>query len=92
MCRTDLNLENNMKGTMNIEMIGENIDDNIKHSGIQAGTLKLPEGFSASGGGLIAVGENEMYLHCFMADGTYCGVFKSNEKDHLYQHLLALNT
>lgn len=79
-----------MKGTMNIEMIGENADDDIKHSGIERGLLNTGEYIDNE---LIVVGENEEYLHCFdIKTGSYFGVFKSNDKNHIYQHLLKLNT
>jgi len=76
-------------GVMNIEMIGDVTADAIKYSGIERGILKMPD---SSMPPLIAVGENEIYLHCFTQTGDYWGVFKSDDENHLYQHLLRLNT
>lgn len=80
-----------IKGFMNLEFIGEPIEGAI-HSGIKKGILKLPEGVSVNGD-LIAVGENDAYLHCFIS-GTwdYYGIWKSDDENHLYQHILRLNT
>ena len=81
-----------MKGTMNIELIGESINAPVTHSGISAGVLKLPEGVEVDGE-LLAVGENDQYLHCFITGtGSYYGIFKSEDENHIYQHLLELNT
>lgn len=81
-----------MKGVMNIELIGQCIEAPASDSGINPGILKLPDGVEINGE-LLAVGENNEYLHCFITGtGSYYGVFKSDDKNHIYQHLLALNT
>ena len=80
-----------MKDIMNIELIGEVTENHIEHCGIQAGVLRIDDcwGFV---GTLLAVGENEEFLHCFVIEtGSYLGVYKSDDKNHLYQHLLNLN-
>ncbi len=82
---------NEMLGHMNIEFIGESMSG-LSHCGVRRGVLKLPEGASVNGD-LIAVGENENYLHCFISGcGGYYGIYKSNDENHLYQHILRLNT
>ena len=78
-----------MKGVMNIELLGEGQYKEFKKSGIKIGKLKLPSGAT---GHLVAVGENETYLHCFYSSGVYLGVYKSDDENHLYQHILKLNT
>jgi len=81
-----------MKGTMNIDLVGESVSDNINHSGIPCGILKLPKDVIIDGE-LLAVGENETYLHCFITgSGNYYGIFKSDDENHIYQNLLKLNT
>ena len=60
-------------------------------SGIKPGPLNLPNGASVNGK-LIAFAEDDAYLHCVIEpEGTYYGVFKSEDKNHLYQRLLKLN-
>lgn len=82
---------NEMLGHMNIEFIGESMSG-LSHCGVKSGILKLPEGVSVDGD-LIAVGENETYLHCFISGRwSYYGIFKSDDENHLYQHILRLNT
>ena len=81
-----------MNGTMNIEIIGETFQPNSKRSVIQCGPLKLPDGVTVCGE-LVAFGENDMFLHCICSgSGAYYGVFKSDDTEHLYQHLLRLNS
>ena len=81
-----------MIGTMNIEMIGETFQPNHNRSAIQCGPLKLPDGVSVCGE-LVAFGENDTFLHCICSgNGAYYGVFKSDDTEHLYQHLLLLNS
>lgn len=82
---------NKMLGHMNIEFTGESMSG-LSHCGVKRGILKLPEGVSVNGD-LIAVGENESYLHCFISgSGAYYGIYKSDDENHLYQHILGLNT
>jgi hypothetical protein len=82
-----------MKGTMNIEVIGFDSTENAKRSPIERGPLVSPEGVNKTGGTLIAIGENDDYLHCILSDtGEYYGVLKSDDPNHLYQHILSLNT
>ena len=82
-----------LKGTMNIEIIGHDFKNNPNRTTIQTGPLKLPEGTSIGDGGeLIFVGENDEFLHCFTTTGTYIGIIKSEEENHIYQHVLKLNT
>jgi len=79
---------NEIKGMIDINFISH---DSSSKSNIPKGPLKLPKDMSVDGE-LIAVGENDMYLHCFISGGgQYLGVFKSDEENHLYQHLLKLN-
>ena len=91
-----------MVGTMNIECIGEDLRLMGKGSvpfphkqyDIQCGILKLPEDMTVDGGGdLIAVGENDKFLHCFnTVTGMYLGIFKNKtDKNHLYRHICELN-
>jgi len=82
---------NKMLGHMTIEVIGESVSG-LSHCGVKRGILKLPEGASVDGD-LIAVGENENYLHCFISgSGAYYGIYKSDDENHFYQHILRLNT
>lgn len=82
-----------MKGKMKLELLGIGQFKEFSHSGIKRGKLKLPEQIKVeSGSDLIAVGEDEVYLHCFFTTGDYLGVYKSKDKDHIYQHILRLNT
>ena len=63
-----------------------------RRCGINRGPLKLPNGMSVEGD-LIAFGENDLYLHCIIGNtGNYFGVFKSDDENHLYKRLIALNT
>ena len=63
----------------------------VNRSGIPSGKLVLPEGLTVDGD-LIAFGECDMYLHCVISgSGEYYGIFKSEDKNHLYQHILNLN-
>jgi hypothetical protein len=82
-----------MKGKMKLELLGIGQFKEFKYSGVQRGKLKLPEQIKIeSGGDLIAVGEDEDYLHCFFTTGDYFGFYKSDDEDHIYQHILRLNT
>ena len=79
-----------LKGTMKIELIGHGFKENPKRTKIPLGKLKLPEGAS---GELLYVGEDDLYLHCFVVNsGAYYGIFKSDDDNHIYQHILKLNT
>jgi len=79
-----------MKGTMNIDLIGETIE-NENRSEIKLGPLVLPKGATINGE-LIAVGENDAYLHCFASgSGSYLGIFKSEDENHIYARILELN-
>jgi len=79
-----------LKGTMKIELIGHDFKENPKRTKIPTGKLKLPEGYV---GELLYVGEDDLYLHCFLVDsGGYYGIFKSDDESHIYQHVLKLNT
>lgn len=71
-----------------------NKEDFFEDSGIKPGKLVLPDGLTiVDGGDLIAFAEDSTYLHCLIIpSAAYYGVFKSSDKDHLYQHLLRLNT
>lgn len=61
-------------------------------SGLKSGPLTLPRDILAIIGELIAFGESDRYLHCVISGtGTYYGVFKSDDENHLYQHILRLN-
>jgi hypothetical protein len=62
-----------------------------KRSGIRPGKLVTPARFD---GDLIAFGEDDEYLHCVLqGSGALYQVYKlSGEEDHLYQHLLELNS
>ena len=73
--------------------IGMDINAIKTTSGIKIGPLKLPEGMSTNTiGGLVAFGEDKKYLHCILsATGSYYGVFKSPDENHMYQRLLELN-
>jgi hypothetical protein len=63
----------------------------IAMSGLRSGPLILPEGVSVDGS-LILFAEDETYLHCVLSvTGAYYGVFKSNDKNHMYQQLLKVN-
>jgi hypothetical protein len=82
-----------MKGKMKLELLGAGQFKEFKDSGVKRGKLKLPDQIKIEDGGdLIAVGEDEIYLHCFFTSGDYLGVYKSDDKDHMYQHILRLNT
>jgi hypothetical protein len=82
---------NKILSYMNIEFTGESMSV-FSHCGVKRGILKLPEGANVNGD-LIAVGENETYLHCFISGcGAYYGIYKSDDENHLYQHILRLNT
>lgn len=60
--------------------------------GIKPGPLRIPDGCSVDGN-LIAIGEDDMYVHCIISNsGAYYGVFKSEDKNHLYREILRLNT
>jgi hypothetical protein len=64
----------------------------FEFSGLEMGPLELPEGMSFEGD-LILFGENAKYLHCVISgSGAYYGVFKSEDEDHMYRHLLLINT
>ena len=79
-----------MKGKTTVEMLGIGQFEHFEHSGIERGPLKMPEG---SSGVLIAFGEDELYLHTIIADtGDYYGVYKSDDENHIYNHLRNLNT
>jgi len=79
-----------MKGTMNIDTIGHDFKENPLRTKLELGKLKLPEGLS---GELLYVGENDTYLHCFEVNsGSYYGIFKSDDENHVYHHILNLNT
>lgn len=81
-----------MKGKTVIDMKGVGEYEPFDESGIQRGPLKLPEGAVVKGE-LVAFGEDESFLHCVISGtGDYYGVFKSEDDNHLYQHLKALNT
>ena len=69
-------------------------------SGLENGLLTLPDEIGLVGAQgandeniqLILFGENETYLHCVVVPhGTYLGVFKSSDPDHMYQHILNSN-
>ena len=61
------------------------------HSGLKTGPLKLPDDVAVNGQ-LILVGEIDQYLQCFISgSGTYYAVLKSEDENHLYQHILRLN-
>jgi len=78
-----------MVGMIDIEFIPH---PSWNASNINLGPLKFPKGMSVDGD-LIAIGENDKYLHCIISGtGMYYGVFKSDDPDHLYQHLKRLNT
>lgn len=80
-----------IKYFMNIGFIYDQLDRKL-HSGLKKGAIKLPEGIIANGD-LILVGENEAYLHCFISGSwDYYGIWKSDDENHLYQHILRLNT
>ena len=62
-------------------------------SGLENGLLTLPDEIGLDENiQLILFGENEIYLHCVIVPhGTYLGVFKSSDPDHMYQHILNSN-
>ena len=77
-------------GKMGVVITHENINAS-NPSGIKLGKLKLPEGVAVLGD-LIAVGESDAYLHCFISDtGEYYGVFKSEDENHIYRLIKSLN-
>ena len=83
-------MSDKLKGTMKIELLGHSFKVNPKRTSIPLGKLNLPEGVS---GELLYVGEDDEYLHCFgMDSGAYYGIWKSDDENHLYQHVLKLNT
>jgi len=70
----------------------QHFKENPKRTKIKLGPLILPEYMSVDGE-MIFVGENDTHLHCFFSStGQYHGVFKSEDENHMYQHLLKLNT
>lgn len=81
-----------MNGTMNIEIIPHNGEQTPNRSDIKRGPLKLPEGVASTTGDLIAIGENDEYLHCvFAKTGTLYQIFKSDDPDHMWHVVLELN-
>lgn len=56
-------------------------------SQLRAGYLKLPYGSSTT---LFAFGEDGTHVHCITGEGTYYGIFKSDDPDHIYQLILKL--
>jgi len=83
-------MSKDLKGTMKIEFIGHDFKENPKRTKIPFGKLKLPEEVTDE---LLYVGEDDDYLHCFVVNsGTYYGIYKSDDKSHLYQFVLKLNT
>lgn len=61
-------------------------------SSIRPGPLELPDGLSVDGG-LIAFAEDDAYIHCVIGGtGTYYGIYRSSDADHVYQRILALNS
>ena len=82
-------MSSEIKGMIDINFISS---DSWNKSNISYGPLKLPKGMTIDDGSeLIVVGENDKYLHCFFTNGTYYGIFKSNDKNHMYQCILNLN-
>jgi hypothetical protein len=80
-----------LQGTVSIKFDGEPYEPNPMRSEIQRGPLKLPNGVTVDGS-LVAFGEDDDYIHCIISgSGTYYGIFKSKDADHLYQRLLELN-
>ena len=74
-----------------VSLVKSQPEGKLNTSGIRKGPLKLPDGVLVDRE-LIAFGEDENYLHCVISQsGTYYGVYKSSDKNHLYQHLLRLN-
>ena len=77
---------------MKLELLGNGQFTEFESSGIERGKLKIPGDIKIEDGiDLIAVGEDEIYLHCFFTSGDYLGVYKSDDENHIYQHLLRLN-
>jgi len=60
---------------------------------LKRGPLKMPDGVFHEGGDLIMFGEDKTHVHCVTSNtGDVYSVFKSPDPNHLYQHLLKLNT
>lgn len=80
---------------MNALMRAKLKDVKVKNpSGISHGPLIVPEDWAIGGDGqLIAFAEDNVYLHCVISTtGAVMSVYKSNDPNHMYQHLLSLNT
>ena len=76
---------------MNIELLGIGQFVEFTHSGLSKGKLALPPEAKVEGD-LIAIGENESYVHCIISGtGDYYGIFKSDDPKHIYQLILKLN-
>lgn len=81
---------NNILGYLDIVVTPEN--NKMNHCGIKCGPIKLPEGCYTECGELIVFGENEDYLHCiFSKTGSYYGIYKSPDTNHIYHEILRIN-
>lgn len=70
---------------MNIDILEGEI---INPSGLLPGLLNTPKEFDAN---LVLFGENDIYLHCITPKGGLLSVHKSEDSNHVYQHILKAN-
>jgi len=67
---------------------------NLKNkSGLCNGVLKMPEGINLMNNEeLVLFSECDIYLNCvFYPSGNLYRIFKSDDENHLYNHLLKIN-